>query len=227
MFNRKSIVVLFIDRNRFHFYGGTLTGVVTLDVPETQLRDLDIVNVDTFYTLIKQWVKTNTIVDSQLVVIFSDTSYFEKVFSDLDSVQLETDVIKFFDSVPFESTLTRVYEVEKGKHAVAVNKSLYEAIRQGFSLQGIQTRVLLPEFVLEPGGAKRIFNKELGEYVIKNLDSLLHQSILDTQDRIFDISHEKGYEKNSQKKKSSLPLLLGVFGFLIIILIVMVILFRQ
>jgi len=226
MFNNKSIIVLFIDRNRFQFYGANLSGIETLDVPQSSLRDLDVANRDALYTLIKQWVKQHALISVQLVLIFAETSYFEKVFSSVAPAQLETDIIKFFDEVPFESTITKVHDVPNGKRAVAINKALYEAVRQGFLLQGLSIKGVIPMFALGVLSDRRTLDAEVGEYVLKNIDTLLHQSLVDAQE--VSVTHAK--ESSSQHpifaKKSNLPILLGVFGVLLVIFLVMIFLFR-
>jgi len=221
MFNQKSIIILFIDRNRFQLYGGNLTGIVSLDVPEVILRDLDVISRDGFYTLMKQWIKQYNIVGSQLVLILSESSYFEKIFTPGQHTEVETDVLKFFDMVPFESIWTKVYPAEKGKRAVAISKSLYEAIHQGFSLQGLPTKAVIPAFALGPESTKRVMDPELAGYIMKNLDTLVKASLMDTQELSLAVPQEKKEEEvSTPKKKSNLPLLLGVFGALMLILIV-------
>ncbi len=225
MFNKKSIIVLFIDRNRFQFYGGSLSGIETLDVPEAQMHDLDIVNRDSFYTLVKQWVKQHALVGAQLILIFAETSYFEKVFSSKEPAELETEIIKFFDTVPFETSITKVYDAPNGKRPVAINKTLYEAIRQGFLLQGLSTRGVLPVSSLGPQGLKRALDRDMGEYVLKNLDTLMRQSIAEAGDLTGGIVHKSEEHAVVQKKKSSLPLLLSIFGVLLVVLVVFIFVF--
>jgi hypothetical protein len=224
MFNQKSIIVLFIDRNRLQLFGGNLTGIVTLEIPNTVISDLDVISKDGFYTLIKQWVKQYNIVSSQLVLIFSESTYFEKLFSSAEHTQIETDVLKFFDIVPFESIWTKVYAADKGKRAVAISKSLYEAIHQGFSLQGLPTKSVIPAFALGPHAGKHVMDAELGRYVMQNIDVLMKQSLLDTQELSVAVPQEKKDDTVTEKKNSSLPMLLGAFGFLLLILLVVILL---
>jgi len=223
MFNQKTIIILFVDRNRFQLYGGNLTGIVTLDIPETLMSDLDVVGRDGFYTFIKQLVKQYNIMGSQLVLVLSEATYFEKMFSMTERAQIETDVLKFFDMVPFETIWTKVYATEKGKRAVAINKTLYEAIHQGFSLQGLPTKAVIPAFALGSYSSKRIMDHELGEYVMKNLDSLIKQSLLDSQELSLVVPQEKKEERVVSKKSSNLPLLVGVLAVIFIILVIVII----
>ena len=226
MFNKKSILVLFIDRNRFQFYGANFTGVETLDVPEAYLRDLDVVNHDGLYTLVKQWIKQHSLSGVQLILVFAETSYFEKVFSSAQPAEQETEIIKFLDAVPFESAITKVYDVPNGKRPVAINKALYEAIRQGFLLQGLPTKGAIPIFTLGALGTRRALDTEMGEYVLKNIDALLRQSLIEVQDSSAPSPQGPAGQMAAPAKKSNLPLLLGAFGVLLIILLVVVFLFR-
>ena len=221
MFNQKSILILFINRNTFQLFGGNLTGIVTVEVPESILRDGDVISADGAYTLIKQMAKQYVLTGSQLFVVLSDLMYYEKIFSLVQSTQLENDVLSFFNVVPYESLLTKVYDFEKGKRAVAVNKTLYETIRQGFALQGIPVKAVVPACQLGSSAGAHTLTAEIASGIMRNIDNLTRQSILDTADA-GPIASESANTSSSPKKKSQLPLLLGVFGILAVILVVII-----
>ncbi|HUD19365.1 MAG TPA: hypothetical protein VMR81_02910 [Patescibacteria group bacterium] len=219
MFNQKYII-LFIDRNRFYLCSGVVSNIALLDVPESILHDLEIIQKDGFYTLIKQWVKEYALIGSQLIIILSTRTYFEKLLLTAEHDQIESDILRFFDTVPYESIWTKVYPVDKGKRAVVLNKSLYEALYQGFALQGVTEKAILPEFVLGPLAGKQTLTSEAAEYVFKNIDLLAKQSLLDIQESIT-ASQPPRDETAVPKKKSNLQALLGVFGVLILILAIL------
>jgi hypothetical protein len=222
MFNQKAILILFINRNTFQLFGGNLTGVVTVEVSENILRDGDIISADGIYTLIKQLVKQYVLAGSQLFIVLSDLMYYEKTFSAAQSIQLENDVLNFFNVVPYESLLTKVYDIEKGKRAVAVNKLLYEAIWQGFTLQGIPTKAIIPACVLGAVGTKHVLDAAMANEIVKNIDGLTRQSLLDTGGGASVAPSQPEDVASPTKKKSQMPLLLGVFGTLIAILVVVI-----
>ncbi len=219
MFNQKYII-LFIDRNRFYLCSGVVSNIAVLDVPESILHDLEVIQKDGFYTLIKQWVKEYALVGSQLIIVLSTRTYFEKLFLTAEYDQIESDILKFFDTVPYEAIWTKVYPADKGKRAVALNKSLYEALYQGFALQGVTEKAILPEFTLGAFAGKQALTAETAEYVFKNVDILSKQSLLDIQESITASLPPKG-DAAVSKKKSNLPALLGVFGMLILILVIL------
>jgi hypothetical protein len=221
MFNQKSILIAFLNRNTLQLFGGNLTGIVTIEIPETILRDGEVVSADGAYTVIKQTVKQYMLAGTQLFLILSELTYSEKLFSPVQTTQLENEILGFFSVVPYESLLTRVYETEKGKRAVAVNRALYEAIRQGFSLQGIPIKAIIPACVLGPNGSKHVLDSSMVNEVLKNIDGFTRQSLLDVQEQTANIvRHEEAAP--AAKKKSQLPLLLGVFGVLIVVLVIVV-----
>lgn len=221
MFNQKSILILLINRNTFQLFGGNLTGIVTVEVPETILHDGDVISADGAYTLIKQLVKQYLLTGSQLFIVLSDLTYYEKTFSLAQSTQLENEVLNFFNVVPFESLLTKVYDIEKVKMAVAVNKMFYETIRQGFALQGIPIKAIIPACILGSVGSRHVLDAELTNEIMRNIDGFTKQSLLDSQEaNVAPIQSEDITAPT--KKKSQLPLLLGVFGVLLVILVVVV-----
>jgi hypothetical protein len=221
MFNQKSILILFINRNTFQLFGGNLTGIVTIEVPESIFHDGDVLSVDGLYTLVKQLVKQYLLTGSQLFIVLSDLMYYEKIFSTVPSTQLENDVLNFFNVVPYESLLTKVYDVEKGKRAVAVNKALYETIRQGFALQGIPIKAIIPACALGAVGGKHTLDAAVAGEILRNADGFAKQSLLDAQETNTTTSQPEDVSTPT-KKKSQLPLLIGVFGVLIVILVIVV-----
>jgi hypothetical protein len=115
-----------------------------------------------------------------------------------------------------------VYSTEKGKRAVAINKALYEAIHQGFSLQGLSTKAVIPAFALNQLSGRHALDVEVSDYIIKNLDSLMKMSLLDSQELAVSAPQEKKEESIAPKKNSSLAKLLMVFGVLVVILAVVI-----
>jgi hypothetical protein len=190
-------------------------------VPESIFHDGDVLSVDGLYTLVKQLVKQYLLTGSQLFIVLSDLMYYEKIFSTVPSTQLENDVLNFFNVVPYESLLTKVYDVEKGKRAVAVNKALYETIRQGFALQGIPIKAIIPACALGAVGGKHTLDAAVAGEILRNADGFAKQSLLDAQETNTTTSQPEDVSTPT-KKKSQLPLLIGVFGVLIVILVIVV-----
>jgi hypothetical protein len=222
MFNQR-IIILYINQNTFQIIGGNLSGIITIQLPDSVIRDTEVINKDGLYTLIKQWVKQYMLAGTQLIVILSEVSYFEKIFSSAESTQVESDILKFFDVVPYESLLTKVYPHEKGKRAVAINKSLYEAIQQGFSLQGVSVKGVIPGFTLGKFSVNRSLDAETASFIFKNLDSLIKQNVFEAQELNPPVVVPQETDTTGSKQKKRLPFLLGIFAVLIALLAVLVV----
>lgn len=223
MFNQKSLLVLFIDRMGIQIFGGTLPSIVSVQIPETIVKDWEVVSKDSLYSLIKQWVKQYSLTGSQIVFVFSENVYMEKQFLMTEQSQVETEILKFFDMVPYESIWSKVYPVKNGKRAIALNKGFYDGIHQGFLLQGLPTKTIIPAFALGQHEKKHVLDQALYTYIIENVDQLSKFSVLDAQESNVSLAATSIVTPlDPSKKKSSLPLLLSVFGFLLLALGVVV-----
>ncbi len=212
-----SIVVVFIDRNRLQFYGSRLPDILTLDIPATLSKDLDILNKDGFYTFVNQWVKQNNLGGAVLFFILSPMTYFERIITAAEESRQETDILSFYNSVPFEELATRVLTIEGKKHAIAANREFIESIRHAFMLQGYQVMSVVPAVLLGTLSAKRWLDKETGAYVVKHIETLTAQNIAESDEQsIAPTVSRVPTEKNNPR----LMIMVGIFGVLLLVLIV-------
>lgn len=213
----QSIVVVFIDRNRLQFYGSRLPEVLTLEIPVTIFKDLDIVNKDGFYTLVNQWVKQNNLSGAQLFFILSPMTYFERIITAADESRQETDILSFYNSVPFEELATRVLTIGGKKLAVAVNREFIESIRHAFMLQGYHVMSVVPAVLLGTLAAKRWLDKEMGAYVVKHAEVLAAQNLVESEEpAVAAPASRVPTEKNNPR----LMIMVSIFGALLLALIV-------
>jgi hypothetical protein len=213
-----SIVVVFIDRNRLQFYSSRLPDILTLEVPATFSKDLDIVNKDGFYTLVNQWLKQNNLGGSQLFFVLSPMTYFERIIPPDEESRQETDILSFYNSVPFEELATRVLIIGGKKHAVAVNRDFIESIRHAFMFQGYHVIAVVPAVLLGTLAAKRWLDKETGAFVVKHIETLVAQNIVESEEQsvVAPASHVP-----TEKNNPRLMIMVSIFGVLLLALIVL------
>lgn len=212
-----SIIVVFIDRNRLQFYGSRLSDILTLEIPLAISKDLDIVNKDGFYTLVNQWVKQNNLSGAQLFFVLSPMTYFERIINSAEESRQETEILAFYNSVPFEDLATRVLTMDGKKHAVAANREFIESIRHAFMLQGYHVVSVIPAVLLGALAAKRWLDKEMGAYVVKHIDALAAQNIVESEEQsVAAPASRVPTEKNNPR----LMIMVGIFGVLLLALIV-------
>lgn len=219
MFNQRSLLLIFIDRFAIYMYGGGAQGIITVQIPDTIVFDFEVLSKDSLYSLVKQWVKQYGLIGSQIVFVFSETVYFEKIFLTSDVPQMETQILKFFDMVPYESIWSKVYPVKNGKRAIAFNKTFFDGIHQGFLLQGLPVKSIIPAFALGQYEKEHTLSSPLAVYITEHLDQLSKFNVLDSFEYSAPTAGTSSEVMNaSTVKKSNLPLLLSVFGFLLLAL---------
>ena len=210
------MIVVYIDRNALTLYRGDREAVGLLRIPETIVRDLEVLDKDTLYGLISGWIQGINISASDLVCILGQSVYYAKELSGADKQATEDEALAFFESIPFDSIHSRIYSAEKGKRAIAVNAALCDAIQKAFTLQGFHVRAIVPVGVMGNMSTKQGLDGELGSWTVKNMELVAHQSIVAGQPQ-----GEAALEGGTAHKKSQLPLLLGFLGILVLFLIIM------
>lgn len=216
--SKSAIVIVFVDRNRLQFYGGGLPSILALDLPPAVVRDLEIENRDALYTLVNQWMKQNNLGGAQLFFLLSPQTYFEKSITATGESEQETEILAFYDSVPFEELSTKVYAIDNKKWAIATNKDFIEAIRHAFVLQGMRIIYVVPAFLLGALASKRWLDAEMGSYVLKHIEAFRGQNIIDLdepQSMIRTVSPGGATSKNNPR----LMLMVGILGVLLLVLI--------
>lgn len=219
MFGQKSsIVIVYVDRNRLQFFGGNLQAILALDIPSGVIRDLEILNKDALYTLVNQWLKQNNLGGAELFFILSPATYFEKVITAGGESEQETEILAFFDSVPFEELVTKVLAIDAKKFAIATNKDFIEGIRHAFMLQGLHVVSVVPAGVLGSLAAKRWMDAEMGSYVLKHFDTLRGQNIVDLDEQTSAIN-TPAPRVPTEKNNPRLMILVGILGVLLLVFI--------
>lgn len=214
------LIICFIHRNTVQFFSFGSGVIVSMDIPATAISNLEVVNKDELYVFINEWLKRNTIGGDRMLFVLSGATYFDRQIEGADESGQETQILKFYDTVPFEELITKVVPVNGGKHVFAVNKPYLEAIQHAFYLQGIQSTGVIPAFVLGPHSAKQRIDPEMGTYIIKHADTFSSYSLSDAQD--MSASTIAAMPTSSIKKSNTrMMAMVGIFSFLVLVLIVM------
>jgi hypothetical protein len=213
-------IIVFVDRNRLQFYGGKSSSVIAMDIPTTIVSDVEVVNRDSLYTLVNQWMKQNALGGNQLFFVLSPSVYFEKVITSATDTEQETEILKFYDMVPFEELLTKVITgaPPMQKRAFATNSAYIEALRHAFLLQGFHVVGVIPAMLLGSLAAKRWMDEEMGAYVVKHIDALQAASVITNDDQVPVSGTSASMPTIANNPR--LMILVSVFGVLLLGLIV-------
>lgn len=221
MFGTKSpLIICFINRNKLQFYSSGFGQIVAMDIPSTIINNLEVVSRDQLYVLVNQWLKQNSPGGDQLLFILSSSTYFDREIAGNDETGQETEILKFYDLVPFEELTTKVITVSNGKHVFAVNKLYLEAIQHAFYLQGLRVIGIIPVFVLGAHAVKQQLDPDMGAYVVKHAEVLLPYSVVDALESGGSASMNMPVS-SAAKSNSRMMVMVSIFGVLLLILIVL------
>lgn len=214
MFGKKKILVVWVSANQLTLLGGKLSAPESIVLPETVISNLEVLDQDALYALIKDWATKHPMSEVELFLIYGPDVYYETVLKDeeVGKDERESVIVRFLDLLPFEQVESRTYMDNEGTRIIAINEELDDTLKRGFALQGYETRGEVAAATLGQVASQGLNSQVLG-YIEKNLDTLLRNRLV-----VPGLDPNEIRPPTKPKKKSSLPLLLGVFGVLLLAL---------
>jgi hypothetical protein len=194
-----------------------------MDIPPTVISDVEVINRDSLYTLVNQWMKQNALGGNQLFFVLSPSIYFEKMITSTTDAEQETEILKFYDMVPFEELLTKVItgSTAKQKWAFATNSAYIEALKHAFLLQGVHVTGVIPATLLGSLAAKRWMDAEMGAYVVKHIDMLQAATLVTDDDSQIAVSGTS-VSMPTTTNNPRLMIMVSILGILLFALIVFI-----
>lgn len=223
MLGQKNWLVIMVAKNTLQLIRPGEEKVETIIIPPSIINNMEVINKDSLYTLITDWLKLQPHVSAEIIWLLAPEICFEHTLTSNEQDKIDSETLQFLDSVPFEDVLSRVYKPLEWRQVIAVNKDLIMSLIQGFSLHGYVTKVVVPSRLVPADSGltieiERIAIKKAAEFFKESLISLV------PPENSF-VPPEPAQPLISESKSPSfLPLLLGVFGALLAILIFVLVL---
>lgn len=220
MLGQKNILYILLKAHELQLLFHSGAAPITLPIPPNIISNLEIIDRDGLNNLVATWAKTITYQATEIIWLLSPALVFETVIPDSEKQLWDTKTVQFLDSVPFEEVMSLVTSSVGGRRIVATSQDLITAFIEAFSQVGYSSKAILPaklfaiDTTLKSDSAKTI-SSQLSGFMAQNL--LNHEEQLSSQK-----VHLKETTSATQKPKSSLPLLLSVFGVLLAILAVVI-----
>lgn len=207
------MIVLYIDRNRLQFFEAGWSSIASLDLPETVVRDLEVVSRGEFVKLVQSFLRKNALRPAAMLFILSEATYFSQVLVGEEPVK-EQQLEKFVGTVPFESVSVKRCAVDGNDVGVVIPKNFTETMEQTFEEEGFSVTAMVPAHVLGSMREKRWLDIAMGTYALKEANALVRQSILTHSE-----SATSRGAKEPTKQNQRLMIFMGIFIFLILIFI--------
>lgn len=217
MFGQKNWLVILLTANTLQMIGQKDTAVTSLPLPTTIINNMEVINKDALYQLVTDWLKQRTYINTEIVWLLGSQLCFEHVITSTDPDKIDSEIVQFLDTVPFEEVISKTYVSGAVKQLTAVNKILIQAFIQAFSLHGYNTRAVVPVRLVS--GSDNL-TLDIAKLTYKKESELEKNTLFLVTPTQPVVSTTK--PATTEKPKSQLPLLLAVFVILIVILAIVI-----
>ena len=220
MFGQKNWLVILLTANTLQMIGQKDTAVTSLPLPTTIINNMEVINKDALYQLVTDWLKQRTYINTEIVWLLGSQLCFEHVITSTDPDKIDSEIVQFLDTVPFEEVISKTYTTGPVRQLTAVNKILISAFIQAFSLHGYNTRAVVPGRLVS---SSEELTLDIARLAYKKENELDKNSL-------FAVSVSTPVAPSNpqapEKPKSQLPLLLTVFVILLAILGIVIYLYQ-
>lgn len=218
---KRQIALLYFEPTQAFFYNSATTGLLQLTFPQDTYADQEIVNSEKFLAAFQLFFQQNSIVPSDFIIVLSPALTFEKEFTDNLTSSLTKEIQSFFDLVPFEEVLSKVYKISKKTIAVATNKQLCDESMR--ALEQLQSRVtaIVPLSIAQQV-APELQNLDIG-VLFNKADFLKQYSLLIFEEQVSTFKTMP----TEKKDKNRLYMLTGVFVMLLLVLVIVIFVTRR
>lgn len=214
--------VLYIKRNGIQYYAADRPDIFRLDFPETTIQDMEVINKEELLQLLQSFITTNKLLPSRSIIVLSDAVFFQKDITITKPEDLETQTKLFLNNVPFEHVTFKVFDIEKSKRILATNKDLYQHIKDYLEKNGFTIALVVAPLSLGKEPLSENLTLEQAKVIIQKMDTIKPtENFLEQPKPLVNAESSQSYIPLQKKKtaKSTLPLLLPVFGLLIAVLV--------
>lgn len=218
MFNNKQQGVIYLDRIYFDYFDNNLSTSIRFDF-SPYVINLEIINREELQNQLRLFIENNKLLPSNIVVVLSENVLFVKGIAE-GTEDIEGEIDKFSDNVPFEKVNAKSYKVDSGTLLVATNKDLYTSLQEVFEKKNFHFEAIIPIYNagISTPDPNYGFDPAAAKTIISNLDALRTSSFEMETTQI--MPKPKEVQQAKEKDKKNTYMLLGVFGFLMIVLVI-------
>ena len=213
--------VLMLTRNRIYFYDGS--NVITLDLPPTVVRDLDIKDRDGLFNLIVAFIQNNKLIPAQIYFVLAESVCFGKDFgfdAKSDPVKIEEMASEFTDTIPFSSVISKTYKTPAMWRVIGANQDLIDTVFEAFASRGFGLSALVPAIIFPDLATSVDLTPQKAQIILAKKDIAVSNSMVGEQQ-----GHDQQLTttQTAVPKNKILPYLIVAFSILVIILIYLVV----
>ena len=220
------INLLYIEPTSIFFYNADLPQPLVVNFPLDTMQDGEVVSREKCMQLIDTFLKTNQLLPGPIQFAISPFLTYERVLPQVENEESKLAVQAFLDMIPFENVISLYANVNGQRWVLATNKSLLDTIKRGFEQAHWTVTSAVPISILQqlvPELAQTIDFSLL----LAKIDSIRQYSFLSPSQTIQPTTTTNSTNvspKQPAKTDNKRAIMLaGVFGVLLIVLVVMLI----
>lgn len=217
MFEKKLKIVIYVTAKQLVVaFPGKQPEILML--PPEVVMNHEVINMSGLSEIVRSWAGRNPGIEkngAEIVWLFAPDMYFEHIQTEEEKKLDWNEIVEqFVDLLPYEEVLWRKYNINGVNKVVAINKGFYKALRNAFAEVNCDSVAEVAAGEVGKGVGQGM-TMDLAKQVVKNLESISKLRILvPAESEVLGI----GLNEQGNVKKSSLPLLIGVFVALLGIL---------
>lgn len=217
-FSKKPSAIIYIDRLKCVFYSNINRLALNLSFSSETVRDMEIVSKEKLHTLIKSFIETQKIPQSEVIFVLAQSLVFEKELQEVAPDQEEFEVQNFLDITPFQNIYWKRVKLYKKTKLYVTNKDFCDTFRNILRQLGFIVEGIVPVALLQEAIPQLRTNLDL-HIMLEKFDAIKQYSIVDLIKTPLssDLKEENSKEKSRFGNKRML-FLLGTLGLLLLIL---------
>lgn len=217
-------ILIFLSRNRVLFFEPKSGFTKELDIPNTIMKDLEIVDANGFANLIGSFVDNEKLNSGKVVIVVSESISFIKEIAFSDGNKKGIIVQDFTDTIPLEFPEVKVFRTSKLYKVVGVNPKYYQVLTEVMVSKGFPVVGIIPGGVIPEVGPADGLTIETAQKILENYDNVKSQNFMDAGAEVEVASQP--IITTGKPKGNTIYVLIGVFVIAAIALVALILLRR-
>ncbi len=216
-FTVKQYSIFYLDADKGVFYDSNTGSSVEMNFPKNAILDMEITNKEELKKTFQSFIASSRLSPSHVIFIFSANISFERNFSKAPLMQIQNDIARFTDFVPFKNVVSKLFDFEDLRILVAINKDFYDTFRGEFESQQFIVDGAMALSVIHQVMPQTSSQLDLSE-ISGKIESLKQYNIISQEE-------QSAVAKNRNQKKATnkrIPILLSILGFLLLLLLIII-----
>lgn len=213
--------VVFIEPNRLTFYRND-TGLKKMDITPDIIKDMEVLRREKLPETIKAFMTQQPIAPGPITLVITDYFMYTKSFTnDSDHEKQKAVQEEYLSNVPFEKVVHTEISTSASTVVLATNEDLCLIFARTFEGLGFTVEQAIPATVftqikVAPTGPDEATMQLFLQHVEENKK---YNLIAEHRNKMVAHGHQKEQEAAKKTEAKRLPILVGLFGLLLIVLV--------